>query len=176
VVKSDRPLVVAVAAVAGQRLAELAWSRRNERRLRERGAVEHGAEHYPWMVAVHTAWLLGTAIEGWRSGRLHRVALGGFLAVQPLRLWVIATLGDRWTTRVYEVDEPPIRRGPYRFVDHPNYLVVATEIAALPVAFGAWRTAVAGSLANATVLSRRLAVERGVLRAMSARRDPAPNG
>jgi methyltransferase len=159
-----RLLTAAAAGVAGQRLAELAWSRRNERRLRARGAVLHGAEHYPWMVALHTCWLIGTVLEGGRRRRVHRAPLVAFLAMQPLRLWVLRTLGDRWTTRVLTVPgEPLVATGPYRLLRHPNYVVVAVEITTLPAAFGAWRTAGLASIANALVLRRRVRVEDAAL-------------
>lgn len=166
-----RALGLAVGAVAAQRVGELAWSRRNEHRLRARGAVEHGAAHYPWMVALHTTWIIATAIEGRRCARVSRAWLATFLAAQPLRWWVLATLADRWTTRVLVVDDPPVRRGPYRFVRHPNYAVVAIEVATLPAAFGAWTTAALGSIANAAVLRRRIAVEDAALAGSS---DAAP--
>lgn len=158
-----------VAALATQRLAELAWSRRNERRLRARGAVEHGRAHYPVMVLLHVAWLVGMALESSsersRPGpQVRRAALGALLLVQPLRYWSIVTLGDRWTTRVLvPPDEPPVRSGPYRLLAHPNYLAVVTEIASAPLAVGAWRTAVLGTVLDAAVLRRRIAVESAAL-------------
>lgn len=159
-----RLLGAAVAGVAAQRLGELAWSRRNERRLRARGAVEHGAGHYPVMVAMHTGWLVATAVEGARRRRFHPALLTAFLVMQPLRLWVLRTLGDRWTTRVLSVPgEPLVAAGPYRVMRHPNYAVVAVEIATLPAAFGAWGTAGVASIANALVLRRRIRVEDAAL-------------
>jgi methyltransferase len=155
--------------VAAQRLAELAWSRRNERRLRARGAVEHGAAHYRWMVAVHAGWLAATALEGRHCRHVRPVAAVVFAAVQPLRWWVLATLRDRWTTRVLTVPgEPLVTTGPYRVVRHPNYVVVVAEIVSLPLAFGARHTAVLASIANAAVLTRRIRVENSALRPVPA--------
>ncbi len=157
-----------VAAVAVQRVGELVWSRRNERRLRERGAVEYGASHYPAMVALHAAWLAGIVVETRRPATvptpLRVLALGAFVAAQPLRYWAIASLGDRWSTRVLvPPGEPPVTSGPYRLLDHPNYVAVVVELAALPLALGAWRTAAAATVANAAVLRSRITVERDAL-------------
>ncbi len=159
------PIVAAVVAlVAAQRLAELAWSRRNERHLRALGAVEHGNGHYPVIVLLHAAWLVALLLAVPRQGPVHWPLLAAFLALQPLRLWTIAALGDFWTTRVLTLPAAPlVRRGPYRWLRHPNYLIVAAEIALLPLAFGAWRLALAFSLANALVLRHRIRVEEAAL-------------
>jgi methyltransferase len=149
-----------VLLVALQRVGELALSRRNERRLKAAGAVEHGAGHYPVMVALHATWLVAIFLLVPGDREPHWPLLGLFLALQAARVWVIASLGDRWTTRVLVVpDGPLIRRGPYRWLDHPNYWIVASEIALLPLAFGAWTVALAYSVANAGVLAWRIAVE-----------------
>jgi methyltransferase len=158
----------AVAVVAVQRLGELAWSKRNERRLRARGAVEYGRSHYPAMVVLHIAWLASMLVEARRAGAAPRamrvVALCAFVAAQPLRYWAITSLGDRWSTRVLvPPDEEPSTTGPYRYLDHPNYVAVVVELAALPVALGAWRTAVWSTVANAAVLQTRIGVEREAL-------------
>lgn len=157
-----------VAAVATQRVGELVWSKRNERRLRERGAVEVGASHYPAMVALHVGWLAGMLVETRRPGTVSRsvrlIAIGGFVAAQPLRYWAIATLGDRWSTRVLvPPGEAPVTSGPYRYLDHPNYVAVVAELAALPLALGAWRTAVVATVANAAVLRSRISVESAAI-------------
>ena len=164
----SRFTAAAVAALAVQRLGELAWSKRNERRLRERGAVEVGRSHYPAMVALHVGWLASTLVEARRPSAVPPVvrgaALGAFVVVQPLRYWAIASLGDRWSTRVLvPPGEAPLTTGPYRYLDHPNYVAVVIELAAMPLALGAWRTAAWATIANAAVLRRRLTVERDAL-------------
>jgi methyltransferase len=169
-----RRVVAAVTVVAAQRLIELSVSRRHERALTARGGVEHGAGHYPVMVGIHTAWLAGTLAEGWRHGpagrRVALPALVTFIAMQPLRWWIIRSLGDRWTTRVFTVPgEQRLATGPYLRVRHPNYVVVAVEIATLPLAFGAPRTAVLASLADAVLLRHRIRVED---RALDLALDP----
>ena len=165
---SSHHVTCIVAGVAVQRIGELAWSKRNERRLRERGAVECGQSHYPAMVALHVGWLASTLIEARRPSSLptpvRAVALGAFVVAQPLRYWAIASLGDRWSTRVLvPPDEPPLATGPYRHLDHPNYVAVVAELAALPLMLGAWRTSVWATVGNAAVLRARIAVERVAL-------------
>jgi methyltransferase len=146
-----------------QRLGELMLARRNTARLLARGAIEVAPGHYPLIVLMHGAWLAGLwylapalpVSPGW---------LAAFAALQLLRLWVLASLGPRWTTRIIVVPgEPLVRRGPYRFLRHPNYCVVAAEIAVLPLAFGLVWYAVLFSVLNAAMLSVRIAAENRAL-------------
>lgn len=143
--------------------------------MRARGAVEHGSSHYPAMVALHVGWLASMLIEGRRPHAVPRsvrvVALGVFVAAQPLRYWAIASLGDRWSTRVLvPPDEGAVTIGPYRWLHHPNYVAVVGELAAAPLMLGAWRTAIWATVADAAVLRTRLRVERRAL----ARVTPPP--
>ena len=155
--------VVILALVTAQRLAELWLSNRNTRRLLEQGAAEHGAGHYPLIVAVHAAWL--AALWWWAPGQpIDWPLVVAFLLLQLARAWVITTLGGRWTTRIIALPSAPlVRRGPYRFVDHPNYWIVALEIAILPLAFGLVGVALAFSLFNAAVLWVRIRAENAAL-------------
>jgi methyltransferase len=142
-----------------QRLAELWWSARNERRLRARGAHEAGAGHYPFMVALHALWLVGLWILAWRQPA-NGWLVAAYAALQIARAWVIVSLGERWTTRIIVLPQAPlVRTGPYRFFKHPNYVVVAIEIALLPLAFGLWLYAAIFSLANAAMLAWRICAE-----------------
>ena len=158
-------LVLAVGLVVLQRLLELALSRRNERRLLARGALERGREHYPLIVALHVVWLLSTLIEGALRGPvLWPIPLALFLLVQPLRYWAIFSLGDCWNTRILVVPgAKPVRRGPYRYLKHPNYVVVAVEILTFPLIFGAWITAIVFSILNAALLYVRIREENRAL-------------
>ena len=116
-------------------------SNRNTRRLLAKGAREVGASHYPLIVAVHALWL---AALWWLAPGRHIFAfwLVLYVLLQIARIWVLATLGHRWTTRIIILPGAPlIRRGPYRFVNHPNYVVVIGEIAVLPLVFGLWQIA-----------------------------------
>lgn len=158
---SDAAIILALVTL--QRLGELWLSARNGARLRMRGAIEVGQGHYPWMVALHAAWLAGLWIFA-----LERPAdwwlIGAYAAVQVLRVWVIASLGERWTTRIIILPGAPlVRTGPYRYLRHPNYLVVAIEIALLPLAFGLLGFAIAFSIANAALLAWRIRVENRAL-------------
>jgi methyltransferase len=155
--------LVVLALVTLQRLGELALARINTRRLLARGAVETGAEHYPLIVGLHAAWLAGLWLLAW-DRPLNLTWLAVFVVLQLLRVWVIATLGARWTTRIITLPgEPLVRRGPYRLVSHPNYVVVAAEIAMLPLAFGLPIYAVAFSLLNASMMWVRIRAENAAL-------------
>jgi methyltransferase len=161
-------LALAVGLVVLQRLLELLLSRRNERLLRARGAVERGQGHYPLIVAMHSLWLLSTLVEGTLRGpalpALWPIPLALFLLVQPLRYWAIFSLGEHWNTRILVVPGAQlVRRGPYRYLRHPNYVVVTVEILTLPLIFGAWITALVFSILNAVLLSVRIKEENRAL-------------
>jgi methyltransferase len=155
--------IVVLGLVTAQRLGELVLANRNTRALRARGAVEIGAGHYPLIVALHAAWLAGLWALAWnRPVNLAWLCL--FIILQLLRVWVIASLGRRWTTRIIILPgETLVRRGPYRFVSHPNYMVVAGEMAVLPLVFGLGAYALAFSLLNAAVLFVRIRAENRAL-------------
>jgi methyltransferase len=146
-----------------QRLVELGLAQWNTARLRALGAVEFGAAHYPLMVALHACWLLGL----WMLGHDRAVDpfwLAVFILLQAGRLWVIASLRSRWTTRVIVLPGvAPIARGPYRWLRHPNYLIVVLEIAVVPLALGLPLFALVFSLANAVLLAYRIRVENQAL-------------
>lgn len=155
--------VVILALVTLQRIGELWLSNRNTRRLLAKGAHEVGRGHYPLIVAVHALWL--GALWWLAPGRaIAAFWLAVFVALQFARIWVLATLGPRWTTRIIILpDAPLVSAGPYRFVDHPNYLVVIGEIASLPLAFGLWRVALIFSVLNAAALTVRIRAENRAL-------------
>lgn len=150
-----------------QRMGELVWAHRNTRRLKALGAIEVGAGHYGLIVLVHAAWLLGLWVLAWDRPLVPAWA-GVYLALQVARVWVLASLGERWTTRIIILPKVPlVRSGPYRFMKHPNYLIVAAEIAVLPLAFGLVGYAILFSLLNAAVLTIRIRVEARALREFS---------
>ena len=156
---------IILALVTLQRLAELAIARRNTKALLARGAVEAAPGHYPLIVAVHAGWLL--ALWWLAPGKpIFWPLLGLFLILQLGRLWVLATLGERWTTRIIVLPGAPlVTKGPFRLVRHPNYVIVALEIAALPLAFGLWQVALIFSGLNAAVLAIRIRAEEKALEA-----------
>ena len=155
--------IAILAFVTAQRLFELWLADRNTKRLLANGAIEHGANHYPLIVGLHSLWL--AALWWLAPGRaIDAFWLALFVLLQLGRLWVLATLGPRWTTRIIiPPGEPLVSAGPYRFVSHPNYWVVAGEIAALPLAFGLWAVALVFSLVNAFVLAIRIRAENRAL-------------
>lgn len=149
--------------VSVQRLAEVVYAELNTRRLRAAGGVEHGAAHYPWMIAIHTGWLVGLwALADDRAISIVFLVLYGLL--QLARAWVLLTLGRRWTVRVIVIPgERLVARGPYRLTNHPNYVVVAAEIACLPLVFGLPWYSLAFSVLNAAILYVRIRVEEQAL-------------
>ncbi len=173
---------VLVGAVAAMRLVELGVSRRNVRHLMARGGVESGARHYPWMVALHTGWLVAAPAEVWLARRplVPPLAAAMLLVLAVgvgLRLWAIRTLGRRWTTRVVVVGGwPLVSSGPYRWLRHPNYVGVAIEIVALPLVHTAWVTALLFGAANALVLRVRIAAEEAALRRAGLEQAPTGSG
>ncbi|MDQ3126029.1 MAG: hypothetical protein M3Q74_10570 [Pseudomonadota bacterium] len=149
-----------LAAVATQRLGELWLANRNTRRLLAEGAVEVGARHYPLFVLLHASWLAAIVVVTPAATVPNAWLLAAYAVLQLGRLWVIATLGRFWTTRIITLPAAPlVRRGPYRFVRHPNYLVASLEIAVLPLAFGQVWIALVWSLANALLVGWRIRVE-----------------
>ena len=171
-VVSLRTFLILLALLIVERLFELNLARRNARRAFARGAVEVGRAHYRVMVALHTAFIVSCAVEAIFFP--HRfapavawIALAAEAVAQALRYWAVATLGERWNTRIVVTPESaPVTRGPYRFMRHPNYLAVAIEIAALPMIGGAIFTAIFFSIANAMLLAVRIPAEE---RAMGRR-------
>jgi methyltransferase len=150
------PAIAIIAFVTLQRLSEMAIAQQNTSRLLAAGAREYAPGHYPLIVAVHAGWL--AALWWFAPGRpIHWPLIGLFALLQLGRIWVLRTLGPRWTTRIIVLPGAPlVAGGPFRFVRHPNYLVVIGEIAVLPLAFGLWQIALIFSVLNAAVLAIRI--------------------
>jgi methyltransferase len=161
-----------LALVTLQRGAELVISSRNSRRLMARGAFEVAPRHYPFIVALHAAWLMSLWIFG-HDRPVNVVALLIYVVLQGFRVWVMWTLGARWTTRIIILPGAPlVKCGPYRLLPHPNYAVVAGEIALLPLVLGLPLLALIFTLLNAAVLAIRIRAENRALAvspAMTAR-------
>ena len=157
------PAIAILGFVTLQRLSELQLAKANTAKLLARGAHEVAPRHYPLIVAVHIGWLASL----WLLAPGREIAwplIGGFALLQLARLWVIRTLGERWTTRIIILPGAPLAAGgPFRFVRHPNYLIVAAEIALLPLAFGLWHIALLFTLLNAAVLAIRIHAENAAL-------------
>ncbi len=165
---------IILALVTLQRLGELVLSRRNTSKLLEHGAIEIGAEHYPLLVALHAAWLISLWIFGW-DHEVYWPPLAAFAVLQGLRFWVLASLGSRWTTRIIVLPSAPlIAVGPYRYISHPNYAIVAGEIALLPLALNLPWVALLFSVLNGIVLIIRLRAETRALATFNAPLAGAP--
>lgn len=161
------PALLFIAFVMVQRLGEVALARRNTAALMARGAREIGAAHYPLMVGMHTAFLLAIAWFGWQAP-VALPWLAAYAALQVLRIWILASLGPRWTTRIIILDEPLVVRGPYKFVTHPNYMLVVAELIVVPMVLGLLWVALIFTVLNAAMLALRISVEQSGLDQISA--------
>jgi methyltransferase len=157
-------LYVVLALVTAQRLIELIYAQRNSRRLRSNGGIETAAWQHPLFVLMHAAWLASLLVFV-PPGTIPNWYLLAVLAIlQGLRVWIIASLGPYWTTRIISMPGVPlVRAGPYRWIRHPNYIVVTMEIAVLPMAFGATTIAVVFSALNAALVALRIRAEEAAL-------------
>jgi methyltransferase len=155
---------IVLALVAAQRIAELFHAQHNTRVLLEKGAVEVGRSHYPLFVTLHAAWLIAIVLTLPKPLVIYWWPLAGYIVLQVLRVWTVLSLGPFWTTRIVTLpDAPLVRRGPYRFVRHPNYLIVAAEIALLPLVFGEIAVAAIFTVLNAALLFWRIREEENAL-------------
>ena len=147
-----------------QRLAELVYAKANTRRLLAEGGREHGARHYPLFIVLHSGWLAAIALFAAPTSAPDMLLLGIFIASQAFRFWTLASIGRWWTTRIISAPHfPRVRRGPYRFIKHPNYALVVLEIAVLPLLLGATAMAIIFSILNAVLLWWRIRIENDVL-------------
>lgn len=151
------------------RLGELLLARRNERWLLSHGAVEYGREHYPYIVSLHVLFFLSLIVEYLfdpaESFSVPLLVL--YLLVLAFKAWAVFSLGKYWNTKIYRVPGSRlVRKGPYRFMKHPNYVAVAAEIALIPLIFHLYVTAVVFTLLNAAMLTVRIREEN---RALAAR-------
>jgi methyltransferase len=157
------PAALLLGLVTAERIAELTLSRRNTAALLDQGAVEFAPGHYPAIVLMHALWLACLWIFG-ATRMIDPAWLAVFLSLQVLRVWILMTLGSRWTTRIIVLPGSAlVSNGPYRLVSHPNYLVVVGEIAALPLCFGLPWLALNFSSANAILLFIRIRAEDAAL-------------
>ncbi len=152
-----------VAFLIAQRLIELCFAQFNTRKLRGMGGIEFGAAHYPLIIVLHVTWIAGLLILG-HDRAINPFWLSVFVFLQIGRLWVIASLGRRWTTRVIVLPGAvPVAHGPYRWLRHPNYVIVVLEIAVVPLALGLPIFALIFSAANAVLLAYRIRIENEAL-------------
>lgn len=166
---------IILALVTAQRGLELVLARRNTKALMARGAFEIAPGHYPLLVALHASWLISLWVFG-HDQPVDTIALAAYLALQALRVWVMATLGSRWTTRIIVLPGAPlVTSGPYRFLSHPNYAVVIGEMAVLPLVLHLFTIAILFTILNALVLFIRIRAEnRGLAPSRTLGEEAAP--
>ncbi len=153
--------------VTFQRLVELRIAKQNTDKLLARGAKEFGAGHYPLMVGFHASWLVAMWVFGWNAALVWPF-VAAYALLQVFRVWILASLGPRWTTRIIILNEPLVARGPYKFIKHPNYWLVIAEIAVVPLALGEPLLALVVSLLHAPVLWIRIKAENAALAEITA--------
>ncbi len=155
---------IVFAYVVIQRLAELVYANANTRRLLSEGGREHGERHYPLFIILHGGWLISIALFAVPENQPSLFLLNIFIASQTFRFWTLASIGRWWTTRIISAPHfPRVKKGPYRFIKHPNYALVIVEIALLPLLLGAPAMAITFSVLNAALLWWRIRVENAVL-------------
>jgi len=162
-VEFSTPALLFLGFIIVQRLSELVIAQRNTKRLLDKGAVEYGASHYPVMVSLHTAWILCLVFFGLNQP-ISYIWLALFVFLQVCRVWILASLGERWTTRIIVLNEPLVKAGPFSFLRHPNYVLVVLEIIAAPMVLGLTWVAVLFTVLNAAMLYVRISVEEGALK------------
>lgn len=148
--------------IVTQRLGELYIARKNTSALLARGAVEYGRWHYPYMVSLHSLWVLALMLAG-HVEQVNYFWLVIFIVLQLFRVWILTTLGERWTTRIIVLDEPLVLGGPFKYFRHPNYMLVVAEIFVAPMVLGLWQMALVFSVLNAAMLFVRIKEEEKAL-------------
>lgn len=156
--EASLPAVIFLAFIVIQRLSELVIARSNTRRLLADGAYEVGASHYPLIVSVHVAWIIALIVLGYDKP-VSMPWLLVFVVLQVFRLWILLSMGRRWTTRIIVAKTPLVTKGPFAFVRHPNYLLVALEIFTAPMVLGLFPIAFLFSGFNGALLALRIRVE-----------------
>lgn len=148
------------------RIGELLLSKKNEKWLLQNGAVEYGKNHYPFIVTLHVLFIISLIFE---YSMQQTVSYSLFLLVFYFLLlifktWVIVSLGKFWNTKIYHIPNIPlIKKGPYKYFKHPNYMVVIAEIAVITLAFHLYYTAITFTLLNMIMLSVRIKEENKAL-------------
>ncbi|HEY4197786.1 MAG TPA: isoprenylcysteine carboxylmethyltransferase family protein [Mucilaginibacter sp.] len=157
--------IIFIIFLVAQRLTELAVSKRNEKWLLSQGAIEYGREHYPFIVALHTLFIISLIAEYYLTGGqpLNVIFLVLFILLLLFKYWVLSSLGTYWNTRIYRVPGAiAVKKGPYKLFKHPNYVDVVCEIAIIPLVFNLYYTAIIFTVLNAIMLSVRISVENKV--------------
>jgi methyltransferase len=160
------------AFLISQRVLELFLAKRNEQIVKSKGALEFDRDGYKYIVALHVAFFISLVIEKFSLQReLNQfwvLFLFIFLIAQILRYWAISSLGVYWNTKVLVVPgSQRIRKGPYKYLEHPNYVAVIVEIAVIPLIFSCYLTSILFSIINFILLRRRIEIEENALEKIS---------
>ncbi|TYR80328.1 isoprenylcysteine carboxyl methyltransferase [Priestia megaterium] len=155
-----------------QRISELIIAKRNEKWMKNKGAYEVGKEHYKWMVLMHICFFFSLLAEvrasDYEQHPLFTIIISLFLTVQVGRLWAILSLGKYWNTKIIVLPNGNVvLKGPYKFMKHPNYTIVAAEFILIPLLFNAYWTLVVFSLLNLVILAVRIPKEEAALRSVT---------
>lgn len=156
------PAILFLSFLILQRLSELVIARRNTAALMARGATEVGLRHYPVIVLMHAGWIAALVVFGWQNP-VSVPWLVLFVLLQGVRVWILATLGRRWTTRIIVSSEPLVAAGPYRYLRHPNYVLVVAEIIVAPMVLGLVWVALVWTVLNAAMMYVRIRAENDAL-------------
>jgi methyltransferase len=159
------PFIIFISFFILQRLSELYIARRNEKWLLSQGAIQYGQNHYPFIVALHTLFILSLIVEYIlrEQPTINWLFLVVFLAVLFFKFWALSSLGKYWNTKIYRIPGVyPVKKGPYKFLKHPNYMEVVCEIAVIPLVFHLYYTAIIFTVLNAAMLTVRISVENKV--------------
>ena len=149
-----------------QRIGELLLSKRNEKWLLQNGAVEYGSHHYKFIVSLHILFIFSLIFEyNFRpTSAFSLFLLIFYFILLCFKAWVIFSLGKFWNTKIYHISNVPlIKNGPYKFIKHPNYLIVIGEIMVIPLVFGLYCTAVIFTVINGIMLCIRIKEENRAL-------------
>ncbi|MEO1067087.1 MAG: isoprenylcysteine carboxylmethyltransferase family protein [Pseudomonadota bacterium] len=162
------PALLFIGFLIAQRLVELWIAQRNTHRLLARGAQEHAPDHYKLIVAVHALWIFAIVVFGFDQA-ISWAWLAIYAGLQLFRLWILMSLGERWTTKIIILDEPLVAKGPYQYIKHPNYVLVIAEIIAAPMVLGLTWVAIVFTILNALVLAIRIPAENRALATITQR-------
>ncbi len=159
--------ILFIAFIIFLRIGELLISKSNEKWLLQNNAVEYGKSHYPFIVALHVLFIASLIVEYYTrqplAGNLCFLLL--FFTLLAFKIWVIMSLGKFWNTKIYHISNIPlIKKGPYKYLKHPNYIIVITEIAIIPLVFQLYYTAILFSILNAIMLFVRIKEENKALK------------
>lgn len=151
-----------------QRLIELFIAKRNEKWMKKRGGIEKGEGHYRWFIIIHILFFISILAETFiRSNQMiyvNYILLFIFIITQMGRFWCIYSLGRFWNTKVIILPgEPIIKKGPYKYIKHPNYIIVGVELFVIPLLFGAYVTAIIFPILHILLLRMRIPIENKAL-------------